>query len=246
MFQGSDGLKAGVANSFNTPFDCLRSVGGLSKSLISDMAAATNRYFHQKIRPKLMGRRGYFHSQKWKDVTIQEMTRFLGIILMMSLRPLDSGGYASYFNASNRMYSLGTAIPSVEILDSTGWASKYMRLARFRQIRGAFHPESKGAARWGGGTNATSCVNLYRQSMQLRRGLLSFLKIFRLMKVELVVGLDTVQCISTTRTNLPNSELISLFWRRLQVTPFYTWMCIKAKMPQTPTSGMKHAAFLLR
>ena len=149
MFRGSDGLKAGVANSFNTPFDCLRNVGGLSKSLISDMAAATNRYFHQKIRPKLMGRRGYFHSQKWKDVTIQEMTRFLGIILMMSLRPLDSGGYASYFNTSNRMYSLGTAIPSVEILDSTGWASKYMRLARFRQIRGAFHPESKGAARGG-------------------------------------------------------------------------------------------------
>ena len=47
------------------------------------------------------------------------------------------------------MYSLGTALPSVEILDSEGWASRYMRLARFRQIRGAFHFENKGAARGG-------------------------------------------------------------------------------------------------
>ena len=88
-------------------------------------------------------------SQKWQDVTLQEMTRFLGIILMMSLRPLDSGGYAAYFQPSNTMYSLGTAIPSVEILDSAGWATRYMRLAWFRQIRGAFHPESKEAGRGG-------------------------------------------------------------------------------------------------
>ena len=149
MFRGEDGLKAGVADEFHTPLDCIRVIGGLSNSLISDMAAATNQYFHQKIRPRLMGRRGYYHSQKWKDVTAQEMTRFLGIVLMMSLRPVDGGGYASYFQTSNRMYSLGTALPSVEILDSEGWASRYMRLARFRQIRGAFHFENKGAARGG-------------------------------------------------------------------------------------------------
>ena len=113
------------------------------------MAVATNKYFHKKIRPNLMGRRGYFHSQKWQDVTLQEMTRFLGIILMMPLRPLDSGGYAAYFQPSNTMHSLGTAIPSVEILDSAGWATRYMRLARFRQIRGAFHPELKEAGRGG-------------------------------------------------------------------------------------------------
>ena len=149
MFRGGDGLKVGIADIFHTPFDCLRVVGGLSKSIISDMAAATNQYFRNKIRPNLMGRRGYFHSQKWRDVTMQEMTRFLGIILMMSLRPVDGGGYAAYFTNSNMMYSLGTAIPAMEIADSAGWASKYMRLARFRQIRGAFHPESKEAGRGG-------------------------------------------------------------------------------------------------
>ena len=149
MFSGEDGLKLGIAEDFTTPLESLRVVGGISTALISDMAAATNQYFHEKIRPKLMGRRGYFHSQKWQDVTEQEMTRFLGIILMMSLRPIDGGGYATYFQTSNRMYSLGTALPSVEILDSEGWASRYMRLARFRQIRGAFHPQKKSAGRGG-------------------------------------------------------------------------------------------------
>ena len=118
MFRGEDGLKPGVAEEFHTPLDCLRVIGGLSNSLISDMAAATNQYFHQKIRPRLMGRRGYDHSQKWNDVTAEEMTRFLGIILMMSLQPVDGGGYASYFQTSNCMYSLGTALPSVVCRDS--------------------------------------------------------------------------------------------------------------------------------
>ena len=65
----------------------------------------------------------------------------------MSLRPIDDGGYGAYFQSTNKVYSIGSAQPLVEIQDSCGWAGKYMKLARFRQIRGAFHAEDKSTSR---------------------------------------------------------------------------------------------------
>ena len=149
MYSGPDGLRNGVSDNFTNPYQCFQFVGGLSNSLIADMATATNVYFHEKIKPNLVSRRGYYHSQKWQNVTLEEMTRFLGIILMMSLRPVDGGGYGAYFQTTNRMYNVGAGQPAIEIKDSAGWASQYMKLARFRQIRGAFHFEESPSRRGG-------------------------------------------------------------------------------------------------
>ena len=149
MYNGPDGLKDNVAESFTTPFECLQFVGGLSMDLIARLANATNDYFHQKIEPKLPSRRHYYHSQRWVDVSLEEMVRFLGLLLMMSLRPVDAGGYTAHFQTTNRTYNIGVAHPVIEIKDTAGWASKYMKLGRFRQIRGAFHLEEKSSARGG-------------------------------------------------------------------------------------------------
>ena len=149
LYKGPDGLRPGVSDNFSNPWECFQFVGGLSSSTIARMATATNMYFDQKIKPNLLSRRGYYHSQRWENVTIEEMTRFLGIILMMSLRPVDGGGYAAHFQTSNRVYNVGAGHPLVEIKNSTGWASQYMKLARFRQIRGAFHLEEESSRRGG-------------------------------------------------------------------------------------------------
>ena len=68
----------------------------------------------------------------------------------MSLNPVDGGGYTAYFQTNNVTYNLGPDVPPVEIEDSRGFAVKHMTLNRFRQIRGAFHPENKVAAAGGG------------------------------------------------------------------------------------------------
>ena len=149
MYSGPDGLKDNVAENFSNPFECLQYVGGLSMDVIAHIANSTNDYFHQRIEPNLPRKRTYYHSQKWVDVSIEEMVRFLGLILMMSLRPVDAGGYAAHFQTTNRVYNIGMAHPVIEIKDSAGWASKYMKLGRFRQIRGAFHLDEKSSQRGG-------------------------------------------------------------------------------------------------
>ena len=62
------------------------------------------------------------------------------------------GGYTAY-----QTYNVGPDVPPIEIEDNRGFAVKYMTLNRFRQIRGAFHPENKDVvAAGGGGGSATN------------------------------------------------------------------------------------------
>jgi hypothetical protein len=76
------------------------------------------------------------------------MYRFLGIMLKISLQPVDGGGYFAYFSRDNKV------ICGKEIADTKGFAIAYMDLVRFKQIRTAFHPES--LAYRMGGDSATS------------------------------------------------------------------------------------------
>lgn len=80
------------------------------------------------------------------------MHRFLGILLRISLQPLDYGGYPAYFRDCNVTISLSKdrffSDAVVEIPESRGFVSMIdkefrMSLNRFKQIRGAFHPEDK-------------------------------------------------------------------------------------------------------
>lgn len=75
------------------------------------------------------------------------MYRFLGILLRISLNPVDAGGYPSYFNDKDITVSV-SADEQYTIPGSKGFMAsipeKYrMSLNRFKQIRGAFHPEDK-------------------------------------------------------------------------------------------------------
>jgi Transposase IS4 len=80
---------------------------------------------------------------------LEEMHRFLGMLLRISLQPVDSRGYCAYFRETNLTVPLSqdkshyVGIPEtrgfVALLDT----EFRMSLNRFKQIRGAFHPDDK-------------------------------------------------------------------------------------------------------
>jgi hypothetical protein len=78
------------------------------------------------------------------------MHRFLGILLKISLQPTDAGGYPAYFHENNISIDIDVS-ESIQIQGSKGFMSFVdpgcrMSLNRFKQIRGAFHPEDKESA----------------------------------------------------------------------------------------------------
>lgn len=82
------------------------------------------------------------------------MHHFLGILLQISLNPVDGGGYPAYFSDTDTTISFSDD-PSEEqerrMPGTRGFVSYIdkecrMSLNRFKQIRGAFHPEDKGLA----------------------------------------------------------------------------------------------------
>ena len=83
------------------------------------------------------------HGEKFTNVSTDEMYCFLGIMLQMSLSPRDSGGYPAHFTKTDKKI-YDTVIP-----DRIGFASRYMHLTRFHQIRSCFHPEDKSVASMG-------------------------------------------------------------------------------------------------
>jgi hypothetical protein len=128
--------------SFKDPFECFEKVGGFGLHVVARLTHGTNRYFHKTIKPTLC-RNLRWHKIRWTDVTIEEMYHFLGILLKISLTPIDGGGYKTYFMKTNKVIFVGGDTTPLEIKNSTGFASEFMQLERFQQIRGAFHPEDK-------------------------------------------------------------------------------------------------------
>jgi hypothetical protein len=106
------------------------------------------RYYNDVIRNKFVsGTSRTWHGLVWHPISIEEMYRFLGILLRISLQPVDSGGYCAYFREENLVVSLSEDNSHfIEIPESRGFVSllqkEYrMSLNRFKQIRGSFHPE---------------------------------------------------------------------------------------------------------
>ena len=122
---------------FVDPFECLERAG-LSVDFVSRLTYYSNDYARKYLLSK--GRNPRLHGAPWKNIEREEMYRFLGIMLQMSLSPQDGGGYEAYFRTTKRK------IHDIEIPDTIGFAQKYMSLKRFRQIRSAFHPEDKAGA----------------------------------------------------------------------------------------------------
>ena len=143
LYSGPEGLRPNILLTFADPFECLSVCGGLDRESVARLTAGSNDYFHQYIKPTLTRHKVWHHLQ-WTDITIEEMYRFLGIMLRMSITPVDGGGYKSYFSIRNRKVSFSRhSLGDLEISDTAGFAHKYMSLQRFQQIRGSFHPEDK-------------------------------------------------------------------------------------------------------
>ena len=146
-YSGPAGLKPGVSRRFCDPFECFSECGGLTAEFVARLAANSNDYFETHIKPGL-GRAQKYHGNSWKPITIEDMYHFLGICLKISLASVDGGGYAAYFQAEDKLLYTGTGrlTRKLTIARSKGWAQDIMPLWRYKQIRGAFHPENKVAS----------------------------------------------------------------------------------------------------
>ena len=83
---------------------------------------------------------GKFGEIKWKDITVQEMFRFYGVMLCVIIEPSHIGGYEGYFKPTS--YVRVVCGYNVNLVGYGGWTERIMTLARFLQIRSAFHPEA--------------------------------------------------------------------------------------------------------
>ena len=82
------------------------------------------------------------YNQNFVDITVEEMMRFFGILLRISLNPIDNGGYAAYFDANDIKIGIDENV-TMKAPNMSGWASEIMSLKRFKTIRKAFHPEAR-------------------------------------------------------------------------------------------------------
>jgi len=145
-YSGRHGLKSGMADRFNDPLECLAECGGLTTQFMARLAANSNDYYYHQIKPS-QGRNLYCNA-RWKDITTAEMYQFFGIMLRISLATVDGGGYTAYFADEDRVIyaDSGRNPRTMTLSHSKGWAQQHMTLNRFKQIRGAFHPEDKVAS----------------------------------------------------------------------------------------------------
>ena len=140
-------LKEGVADKFSDPFTALKVLGGFDIEFVSRLARNSNAYANKTI---LKNHRNHkVHNLLWTKITVPEMYAFLGIMLKISLSPIDGGGYTTYFNKKNATIRYCRDCDGFEIPNSKGFAVEYMSLERFKQIRMAYHPEDKVMGRGG-------------------------------------------------------------------------------------------------
>jgi hypothetical protein len=107
-------------------------------------------YYETKLKGNYVsGTSRSWHGLVWKPISFDEMHRFLGILLRISMQPTDAGGYTAYFRDSNITIPLSEdGSEYIEIPQTKGFMSMIdkevrMSLNRFKQIRGVFHPAEK-------------------------------------------------------------------------------------------------------
>jgi hypothetical protein len=142
MYEGPTGLKPRVETYWSTPLQCFQHVGGCDYDALVHYTRNSNNYFHEMIKPTL-GRNLRYHSLKWKNIKVQETAVFIGILLRMSLSPMDYGGYAAAFSEEDQCIRFSDDNDPITLVGTASFIRKYMSLNRFRQIRGCFHPEDK-------------------------------------------------------------------------------------------------------
>ena len=72
-------LKDGVAESFETILGCLKFCGGMDMMFFRRLTANSNEYAEKRVN------RGNFVGYKWTPISVEEMIRFFGIMLKISI-----------------------------------------------------------------------------------------------------------------------------------------------------------------
>ncbi|CAB9512517.1 unknown protein [Seminavis robusta] len=146
MREGKDAktqLKSGVGDRWKDPFECFQRLG-CNREFVTALTRESNDYAKNQLLDK--DRKKKLCGGKWKDITVKETYVFLGILLKISLSPVDGGGYPAYFQKECKSINYCNHNEAKPIKNSQGWAQDYMSLTRFKQIRAAFHPEDKDMA----------------------------------------------------------------------------------------------------
>ena len=113
----------------STVFECIKVCGGLDYNFFKGKTANSNQYARQEMTAD-----NKFAGLIWK---VQEMVRFHGIMLKMSIDDRQLGGYRAYFEEDlNIMFALDYGV-----VDFPVWAKKVIPLEHFKKIRAAYHPE---------------------------------------------------------------------------------------------------------
>ena len=141
MYPDRTTLKFGVASSFRTPLEALQTVGGFDYETVKRLCRNSNDYIKSQVVPNDSNER-VVYNQNFVDITVEETMRFFGIILRISLNPIDNGGYAAYFDANDIEIGIDENV-TMKAPNTSGWASEIMSLKRFKIIRKAFHPEAR-------------------------------------------------------------------------------------------------------
>ena len=88
-------LRHGVARRFNTIMEYIAVAGGLDYDYFKRLTSNSNKYARRHINFSVE-----FGGLPWANITVEEMIRFLGCILKMSVDDRQLGGYCSYFTES--------------------------------------------------------------------------------------------------------------------------------------------------
>ena len=119
-------LRHGVDKQFSTVLECFQVCGGFSYSFVWRLTPKSNGYTKAHITGDKK-----FAGYKWqKNISVQEMYRFHGVLLKMSIDDQKLVGYKAYFT-SKHIINLGVGY-SVTLEDYPGWAAKVMSLSQFK------------------------------------------------------------------------------------------------------------------
>ena len=97
------------------------------------MTKNSNKYVQYHLKNRKFG------VMKCRNITVQEMLHFYGVMIWISIEPWHLGGYTSYFESISRISCVQGYTVSID--DYGGWASKIMSLFHFRQLRSGYYPE---------------------------------------------------------------------------------------------------------
>ena len=119
--------------------------GASSSVCFLDTTPTTNHsqflsYYHKVIKNRRVSAASrIWHGMIWRDITIDEMYRFLGILLRISLEPCDAGGYTAYCQDSNTcVYLSEDKSHYVEIPETKGFMTSISK-----DFRMSLNPSNK-------------------------------------------------------------------------------------------------------